>query len=34
MTHPKISHLPFFLETPLEDEGHKREIKMIKDIVC
>lgn len=33
MTHPKISHLPFFLETPLEDEGHKREIAMIKDVV-
>lgn len=33
MTHPKLKHLPFFLETPLEDEGHKREIKMIKDIV-
>ncbi len=33
ITHPKLKHLPFFLETPLEDEGHKREIKMIKDIV-
>ncbi|MBO3444391.1 deoxyribonuclease IV [Clostridium sp. CCUG 7971] len=33
MTHPKISHLPFFLETPLEDEGHKREIAMIKEIL-
>lgn len=33
MTHPSISHLPFFLETPLEEEGHKREIKMIKDIL-
>lgn len=33
MTHPKISHLPFFLETPLEDEGHKREIDMIKEIL-
>lgn len=30
MTHPKLSHLPFYLETPLEDEGHKEEIKMIK----
>lgn len=34
MTHPKISHLPFFLETPLEDEGHKREIAMIKEILA
>lgn len=33
MSHPKLKHLPFFLETPLEDEGHKREIKMIKDIL-
>ncbi|WGX76018.1 deoxyribonuclease IV [Paraclostridium bifermentans] len=33
ITHPKLKHLPFFLETPLEDEGHKREIKMIKDII-
>lgn len=33
MTNPRLSHLPFFLETPLEDEGHKREIKMIKDIL-
>lgn len=33
MSHPKIAHLPFFLETPLEDEGHKREIEMIKNIL-
>ncbi|WP_195946916.1 deoxyribonuclease IV [Paraclostridium bifermentans] len=33
ITHPKLKHLPFFLETPLEDEGHKREIEMIKDII-
>lgn len=33
ITHPKLEHLPFYLETPLEDEGHKREILMIKDIV-
>lgn len=30
MSHPKIKHLPFYLETPLEDEGHKEEIKMLK----
>ena len=33
ITHPKLNHLPFYLETPLEYEGHKREILMIKDIV-
>lgn len=33
ITHPKIKGLPFFLETPLEDSGHKREIKMLRDIV-
>lgn len=33
MEHPSIKGLPFFLETPLEDEGHKKEIKMIKDIL-
>ena len=33
ITHPTLKHLPFYLETPLEDEGHKREILMIKDIV-
>ena len=33
MMHPSINHLPFFLETPLEDEGHKREIKMIREIL-
>ena len=29
MSHPKLNKLPFFLETPLEDEGHKKEIAMI-----
>lgn len=33
ISHPKLKHLPFYLETPLEDEGHKREIQMIKDIL-
>ena len=33
MSHPKLNHLPFFLETPLEEEGHKKEIAMIKDIL-
>ena len=33
MNHPKIKDLPFFLETPLEDEGHKKEIEMIKNLL-
>ena len=33
MNHPKLNKLPFFLETPLEDEGHKKEIAMIKEIL-
>ncbi len=33
ITHPKLKDLPFFLETPLEDDGHKEEIKMIKGLV-
>ena len=33
MTNSRINHLPFFLETPLEDEGHKEEIKRIKEIL-
>lgn len=30
MTNPAIKDLPFFLETPFDDQGHKEEIKMIK----
>ncbi|MEG0843208.1 MAG: deoxyribonuclease IV [Romboutsia sp.] len=33
MCHPKIQGIPFFLETPLEDEGHKKEIQMLKEIL-
>ncbi len=33
MEHPSLKHLPFFLETPFDDEGHKRELKMIKEIL-
>ena len=33
LTHPKLKDLPFFLETPFDEEGHKREIKMIRDIL-
>jgi deoxyribonuclease-4 len=31
MEHPYIKTLPFYAETPLDNEGHKREIKMIKE---
>jgi deoxyribonuclease IV len=30
MKHPYIRNLPFYLETPLDNEGHKREIEMIR----
>lgn len=29
--HPKLQGIPIYLETPLEDEGHKVEIQMIKE---
>lgn len=33
ITHPKLKHLPFLLETPYDVEGHKREIELIKGII-
>ncbi len=30
MEHPYLCSLPFYLETPLEDEGHRQEIHMLK----
>ena len=33
LTHPKLKDLPFFLETPFDEEGNKKEIKMIRDIL-
>ncbi len=33
MSHPKLKKTPFFLETPLDEEGHKKEIEMIKTIL-
>lgn len=30
INHPKLRHLPFFLETPNELEGHKQEIELLK----
>ena len=29
--HPKLSDIPFYLETPLDDAGHKEEIAAIKE---
>lgn len=31
MEHPLLSHIPFYLETPLDDQGHKEEIHRIKE---
>ena len=31
LRHPKMKGIPIYLETPLEDEGHKEEIQMIKE---
>ena len=31
INHPKLKHLPFFLETPNELEGYAKEIAMLKD---
>lgn len=31
INHPKLRDIPFFLETPYDDEGHGREITMLKE---
>lgn len=31
--HPRLAGKPFFLETPNEEEGHGREIRMIKEML-
>lgn len=31
ITHPALKHLPFNLETPTEDEGHAREIALLRE---
>lgn len=31
INHPKLRHLPFFLETPNELDGYSREIRMLRD---
>ncbi len=33
MRHPLLKGLPFYLETPLDDEGHREEIRMLKEKV-
>ena len=30
INHPKLRHLPFYLETPNEDQGYKEEIELLK----
>lgn len=30
INHPKLKHLPFYLETPTDDEGHGQEIQKLK----
>lgn len=31
LRHPALKELPFYLETPLDDAGHKKEIEMIRE---
>ena len=31
ITNPRLDGIPFYLETPLDDAGHKKEIQMIKE---
>lgn len=33
MEHPLLSDIPFYLETPLDDQGHKEEIRKIKEML-
>ncbi len=33
ITHPKLKDLPFFLETPYDEEGHKVEIETIRKMI-
>lgn len=34
INHPKLKHLPFYLETPNELEGYAREIALLKNLYC
>lgn len=31
--HPRLKHIPFFLETPFDEEGHKKEIIMLRNFI-
>ena len=31
INHPSLKHLPFYLETPNEPEGHAKEIQLLKE---
>ncbi len=31
ITNPRLAGIPFYLETPLDDAGHKQELQMIKE---
>ena len=33
LRHPALKDLPFYLETPLDDAGHRDEIKMLKEMI-
>ena len=32
INHPKLRHLPFYLETPNEIDGYEREIALLKEL--
>ena len=32
MRHPLLKELPFYLETPLDDAGHKEEIRKLREL--
>lgn len=33
LRHPRLKELPFYLETPLDDAGHKEEIRRIRELL-
>lgn len=34
LTHPALCHLPFYNETPLDDEGHGKELASIRELLA
>lgn len=34
LTHPKLQHVPLYIETPLDNEGHKQEIAMVRKLIA